>query len=79
MLAKAKAAASTVASVAADHVSEIGEKVKDAAGKSEACQKMNTARARALAISPEDRKAFADVAASVLSLASACGSKNAGR
>ena len=83
MLGTAKAAAAAAASAAA----EAGAKVKDAAAKSQTVQQAGTSaseiltsvRARACAIPPEDRKAYADVATTVLTLASVCGSKYAGR
>ena len=66
---------------------EVASKAKDAAAGSETLQKakssaaglVSSVRSRAEAIPPEDRQRYSEVATTVLTLASACGVRGAGR
>eukprot|EP00961_Rhodomonas_salina_P021312 286564-Rhodomonas_salina.1 len=74
MLAKAKAAAAA-ASEAASKVKESSAYQRASASSSNL---LSSARAKAKAVPAEDRQKYADVATTVLTLASLCGSKYAG-
>ena len=75
MLAKAKAAAAAAADAA--------KKVKESSAMQQATASasgmLGTVKARAEKIPEEDRQKYKDVAITVLTLASACGSTAAGR
>lgn len=79
MLAKAKAAAADATSKAKDVASKAAASETVQKAKSSAAGLVGSVRSRAEAIPPEERKLYSDVATTVLTLASACGSKGAGR